>query len=94
MPPFGIDVCQDSLAGLILAEVEFDSALQADSLILPSLTTFDSQEAGWRTPHGRMSGHGWKSTDSRRSLNLHTKNIDQRPNWPMLPCISAPLLTK
>lgn len=36
VPPFGIDVFEDSLAGLVLAEAEFDSASDADALLLPS----------------------------------------------------------
>lgn len=36
MPPFGIDVFQGALEGLLLAEAEFDSAAEADSLTLPS----------------------------------------------------------
>jgi CYTH domain-containing protein len=36
VPPFGIDVFEERLEGLILAEAEFDSAAAADALILPS----------------------------------------------------------
>jgi CYTH domain-containing protein len=36
VPPFGIDVFEGELFGLILAEAEFDSAEAADSLALPS----------------------------------------------------------
>ena len=35
VPPFGIDVFEDTLAGLVLAEAEFDSAAAADALTLP-----------------------------------------------------------
>jgi CYTH domain-containing protein len=35
VPPFGIDVFQDELEGLLLAEAEFDSEAEAESLILP-----------------------------------------------------------
>ena len=35
IPPFGIDVFDGELAGLILAEAEFDSAAAADALIIP-----------------------------------------------------------
>ncbi len=35
MPPFGIDVFEGELAGLRLAEAEFDSASEADTLVLP-----------------------------------------------------------
>lgn len=36
VPPFGIDVFADALAGLMLAEAEFDSSAAADALTLPS----------------------------------------------------------
>lgn len=36
VPPFGIDVFEGSLQGLILAEAEFDSGAQAASLVLPA----------------------------------------------------------
>lgn len=35
VPPFGIDVFDGALEGLILAEAEFDSAAAADALIIP-----------------------------------------------------------
>jgi len=35
VPPFGIDVFEGELKGLILAEAEFDSASDADGLIIP-----------------------------------------------------------
>jgi CYTH domain-containing protein len=35
VPPFGIDVFEGALEGLILAEAEFDSAAAADALIIP-----------------------------------------------------------
>jgi CYTH domain-containing protein len=35
-PPFGVDVFKDELEGLFLAEAEFDSAVEAESLALPS----------------------------------------------------------
>jgi CYTH domain-containing protein len=35
-PPFGIDVFEGTLEGLLLAEAEFDSAAEADALSLPS----------------------------------------------------------
>ena len=41
MPPFGIDVFEGTLEGLLIAEAEFDSAVAADALTLPS---FISQE--------------------------------------------------
>lgn len=36
VPPFGIDVFEDTLQGLVLAEAEFDSAAAADALTVPS----------------------------------------------------------
>lgn len=36
VPPFGIDVFEGELEGLLLAEAEFDSAADADTLTLPS----------------------------------------------------------
>jgi CYTH domain-containing protein len=36
VPPFGIDVFEGTLQGLIVAEAEFESAQDADSLTLPS----------------------------------------------------------
>ncbi len=36
VPPFGIDVFEDTLQGLVLAEAEFESALDANALELPS----------------------------------------------------------
>lgn len=36
VPPFGIDVFDGVLSGLVLAEAEFHSALEADALALPS----------------------------------------------------------
>jgi CYTH domain-containing protein len=41
VPPFGIDVFEGALEGLLMAEAEFDSAAAADTLTLPS---FISQE--------------------------------------------------
>jgi CYTH domain-containing protein len=35
VPPFGIDVFEGELEGLVMAEAEFDSAAAADSLVLP-----------------------------------------------------------
>ena len=34
-PPFGIDVFEGALQGLVLAEAEFNSAAEADALIVP-----------------------------------------------------------
>ena len=36
VPPFGIDVFEGDLAGLLLGEAEFESAADADALTLPS----------------------------------------------------------
>jgi CYTH domain-containing protein len=36
VPPFGIDVFEGRLEGLLIAEAEFDSAAAADTLTLPS----------------------------------------------------------
>lgn len=36
VPPFGIDVFEGTLEGLLLGEAEFDSATAADALTLPS----------------------------------------------------------
>ena len=36
VPPFGIDVFEGELRGLVLAEAEFDSGAEASALILPS----------------------------------------------------------
>jgi CYTH domain-containing protein len=44
IPPFGIDVFEDSLTGLILAEVEFESVEQAHSLILPPFIVHEVSE--------------------------------------------------
>jgi CYTH domain-containing protein len=35
VPPFAIDLFEDTLEGLLLAEAEFDSAAAADALMLP-----------------------------------------------------------
>jgi len=36
VPPFGIDVFEGSLSGLVLAEAEFNSEAEASALVLPS----------------------------------------------------------
>jgi CYTH domain-containing protein len=36
VPPFGIDVFEDTLTGLVMAEAEFNSAEEASALSLPS----------------------------------------------------------
>jgi len=35
VPPFGIDVFEGALKGLLIAEAEFDSSVEAEALILP-----------------------------------------------------------
>ncbi|HEY4839698.1 MAG TPA: hypothetical protein VIH72_13875 [Candidatus Acidoferrales bacterium] len=44
VPPFGIDVFDGELEGLILAEAEFDSAAAADALIIPSYISREVSE--------------------------------------------------
>ena len=44
IPPFGIDVFEGSLTGLVLAEAEFESAEQADALILPPFIVHEVSE--------------------------------------------------
>jgi CYTH domain-containing protein len=39
VPPFGIDVFEGEMEGLVLAEAEFDSPDAAERLILPSFIT-------------------------------------------------------
>jgi CYTH domain-containing protein len=52
VPPFGIDVFEGSLAGLVLGEAEFDSVAAADALTLPSFigpeVSADSRFTGGR----------------------------------------------
>ena len=52
VPPFGIDVFEGALHGLLLAEAEFDSAAEADALVAPSFVrqevTRDSRFTGGR----------------------------------------------
>ena len=64
VPPFGIDIFEGSLAGLILAEAEFDSASEADSLIIPSFiaseVTEDVRFTGGRLVHAsRQDVEDW-----------------------------------
>jgi CYTH domain-containing protein len=44
IPPFGVDAFEGSLAGLILAEAEFESAAEADSLIIPPFIVHEVSE--------------------------------------------------
>jgi len=50
VPPFGIDVFEDTLQGLVLAEAEFQSGELADALVIPSFirceVSADSRFAG------------------------------------------------
>jgi CYTH domain-containing protein len=41
VPPFGIDVFEGVLAGLVLAEAEFSSAAEASALVLPSFVVHE-----------------------------------------------------
>lgn len=64
VPPFGIDVFEDSLAGLVLAEAEFDSDAEAAALIVPSSfvreVSTDSRFTGARLAHSRREElQGW-----------------------------------
>jgi len=61
VPPFGIDVFEGALEGLVLAEAEFDSAADADSLTLPS---FIRQEV---STDGRFTG-GHLACASRQDI--------------------------
>ena len=54
VPPFGIDVFEGALAGLILAEAEFESATEAESLILPPFIVRDVSEDA-RFTGGRLA---------------------------------------
>lgn len=63
-PPFGIDVFQDNLEGLVLAEAEFDSADDADNLTLPSFilheVSADERFTGGRLVlASRQEVHAW-----------------------------------
>ncbi len=55
VPPFGIDVFEGELEGLVLAEIEFDSAMDAESLSLPSFAvqevSADNRFTGGRLAH-------------------------------------------
>lgn len=59
VPPFGIDVFDGDLEGLILAEAEFDSAADASSLILPAFirheVTTDPRFTGGRLARATRS---------------------------------------
>jgi CYTH domain-containing protein len=61
IPPFGIDIFEGPLQGLILAEAEFDSAEVADALRIPSFV------AGEVTTDDRFTG-GRLVQSSRQDL--------------------------
>jgi CYTH domain-containing protein len=63
VPPFGVDVFEGALDGLVMAEAEFDSAAEAAALILPD---FVSHEVSG-DPH--FSG-GVLASASRRELEI------------------------
>ena len=50
VPPFGIDVFDGRLQGLVLAEAEFDSETDAEALVVPNFA------AGEVTSDGRFTG--------------------------------------
>jgi CYTH domain-containing protein len=53
VPPFGIDVFEGELEGLLLAEAEFDSAAEADALTPPSFI-FEEVSADTRFTGGQL----------------------------------------
>ena len=55
VPPFGIDVFEGTLGGLVLGEAEFDSAGAADALTLPSFIRAEVS-ADNRFTGGRLVG--------------------------------------
>ena len=64
VPPFGIDLFEGSLKGLILAEAEFESASEAESLRLPPFLVREVSEyarfAGARLAHAsRQEVQNW-----------------------------------
>jgi CYTH domain-containing protein len=66
VPPFGIDVFEEALKGLILAEAEFDSASDADALIVPAFivreVSTDDRFTGGRLVHAsRRDVQTWVS---------------------------------
>ncbi len=54
VPPFGVDVFEGELEGLLLAEAEFDSAADADALTLPSFI-FKEVSADERFTGGQLA---------------------------------------
>jgi CYTH domain-containing protein len=80
VPPFGIDVFQDDLDGLLIAEAEFDSAADADSLTLPSFilheVSNDERFTGGRLVHASrkdiqtwLREYGIELSASRSAIN-------------------------
>jgi CYTH domain-containing protein len=66
VPPFGIDVFQDNLNGLLIAEAEFDSAVDVDKLTLPSfilheVTTDERFTGGHLVQASRQNLKTWLS---------------------------------
>jgi CYTH domain-containing protein len=66
VPPFGVDVFSGELEGLILAEAEFDSAAEADSLEFPAfiaheVTSDDQFTGGALASASREQVHAWLS---------------------------------
>jgi CYTH domain-containing protein len=64
VPPFGIDVFEGTLEGLLLAEAEFDSAAEAAALALPSFlgaeVSRDNRFTGGRLARAsRQEVQGW-----------------------------------
>ena len=61
VPPFGIDVFEGALSGLVLAEAEFHSATEASALVLPSFIVAEVSD------DRRFTG-GSLATSSRQEL--------------------------
>jgi CYTH domain-containing protein len=55
LPPFGIDVFEGPLQGLILAEAEFDSAGEAAALVIPSFVAHEVTN-DFRFTGGNLAG--------------------------------------
>jgi CYTH domain-containing protein len=72
VPPFGIDVFDGELKGLILAEAEFDSAAAADALILPPYISHEVS-ADERFTGGNLSRASWQ--DIKTSIEKYGINI-------------------
>lgn len=75
VPPFGIDVFEKSLQGLILAEAEFESPAEAASLVLPAFilqeVTEDERFTGCRLVQASPD-------DIRRWLSGYRYALDRR----------------